>query len=765
MIVKLIRMAREKGRLAELRDSIYALTRYVVDADPWALAMIEREQVRSLVEYLVHAKAHGVEPGEKAGHIGARKLQNEDLRGQQIEMLAVASSAPRVEFPFIHIIVSWPTGENPSAEQIDDTVETVLATVGLSRCPALYAEHTNTAHRHLHIAAVRIDPATERAAGSEWLIEDLHQAIAILEERHRWAAEPNALYYARGGAVFDANARRLKSGISGEKVIDPASEIMVRDAAGRFISQRDRRALPSDIVNLRADLFRARAEAKDWSDLHRLLDAHGLAYRTKGSGARIHLGDISAKASAVAPNLALKQLEATWGSFIPHPRDRILGFDQYRATHAAQLKRLRDDRSAAQAVLNGWAAEQLASVATANERRIERAIRAERDAAQEELNAAFAAAIRACTRARHVTAESWRAAGSPSEPPPVASPSLLLPESQAPERGWSPPPELRAEHQQWSTRYYDEADRLVFTDHRSVIVVHRPEDTDGLDAALKLAAERWRTVRVSGSDAFKQRCAERAAELGIALVENDNTPLVGSRPVAPAELAPQPMASAMPPRPDHRADPARQAELARVLSDLERMRPIPMRRSQAPGRQDANWRLEIVVEANRFDQKPALKVAALFDEDPLIQAFLEKHRVAILADLEHHLAQIDAPLDRKAVVDSLRLQEGLGRAAFLAFEDADFRAMLERVGLERAERQRTLQRAAQHRRREHKRQRAQLTMLARVFHDQSWDPREWRIEERSARPHDRLLAAPGVDDEFEGLQQLRLARSSADRTR
>lgn len=38
-----------------------------------------------------------------------------------------------------------------------------------------------------------ISHVSGRAAGSEWLIEDLHQAVVILEERHRWAAEPNAL--------------------------------------------------------------------------------------------------------------------------------------------------------------------------------------------------------------------------------------------------------------------------------------------------------------------------------------------------------------------------------------------------------------------------------------------------------------------------------------------------------------------------------------------------------------------------------------------
>lgn len=764
MIIKLIRMARKQGRLAALRDSIVGLTRYVIDADPWAMAIIDREQVRSLAEYLVHAKAHGIEPGEKAGLVGARKLLSNDLRGQQVEMLAIASSAPRVEYPLVHIIVSWQIGENPSPQQLEDTVDTVLATAGLSKCPALYAEHTNTAHRHLHIAAVRIDPATDRAVGSDWLIEDLHQAIAILEERHRWAAEPNALYYARGGAVFDANARRFKPGNRGEKVVEPGSEVLVRDAAGRFITQRDWRGLPPDLINLHADILRARAEAKGWTDFHRLLDVHRIEYRAKGSGARIHFSDISAKASALAPDLALKQLERTWGPFTSHPGDRNPGFDEYRAGHAAQLKRLRDDRAATQAALNAWATEQLVAIAAARHRSVERAIRAERDAAQKELNAAFAAAIKSCTQARHVTPESWRAAGSPGEPPPIASPSLLLPANRAQEHRWSPPVGLRAEQQEWLTRYYDDANRLVFTDHRTVIVVQHTADTVGLDAALRLAAERWGTVRVNGSAAFKHRCAERAAELGIALVSSDNKPLATSS-VAPVRPDPMTIASAVPVRPNHRSDPARKAAPAQILANFERLGPIPMRRRQAPGRETAKLPLEIVVEADRSKSSPELKVAALFDDDPLVQAFLEKRRSAMLDDIGHHLLGFDTPLDKKAVVSSLHGQEGLRRAAFLAFGDPDFQSMLERVGLERAERQRALQRTDQHRRREHEQRRSQLAMLARVFHDQSWDPREWHCDEMNARARDRSSDAHGVDEELQDLERLRLALSSAGRAR
>lgn len=517
MIVKLIRMFRKKGGIAHLRDNVYALTRYVVDADPWAMAMIERDgaRARSLAEYLMDARAHEIEPGEKAGHIGCRNLLADNLGSQQVEMLAVANGAPRVEYLVVHIIVSWQPREKPAPSELEDTVDTVLAMTGLSPSLTLFAQHTNTSNDHLHIASVRVDPATGRAVGSDWLIEDLHQAIAVLEERHGWESEPNALYYARNGAVFDAKARRFVEA-QGKKVVDAATEVMVRNEAGLFLRPRHRKGISAEFANLRPNIVEAHAEANDWGAFHVLLEAYQISYRAKGSGARFHFDDKSEKASVIAPELALKQLEKQFGPFVANPRDRIPGFDEYRQAHKEQLKRLRGDRKAAQAVLDTWAKEQLSSVVQARRRLVEKEIQAERDAGQIELKLAFTAAIKICTDARHTTFESWRNAGSPILPPAVPSPALLLPAGF--ERPTSPPSGLRAEQHRWSTRYYDDADRLVFTDHRSVIVVHRPAEIASLDNALTLAAERWGTVRVKGSETFLQLCAERAVALGITVV-------------------------------------------------------------------------------------------------------------------------------------------------------------------------------------------------------------------------------------------------------
>jgi hypothetical protein len=127
--------------------------------------MVDEGRVRSLTEYLHHAQELGSSRGE-AGHLGTRNLVGETLREQQIEMLATASAAPRVEYPMVHIIVSWRAGEVPTPAQVDEAVDILLTTAGLDRSAALHAEHVNTDSRHVHVAALRIDKATGAAAAA-----------------------------------------------------------------------------------------------------------------------------------------------------------------------------------------------------------------------------------------------------------------------------------------------------------------------------------------------------------------------------------------------------------------------------------------------------------------------------------------------------------------------------------------------------------------------------------------------------------------------
>ncbi|QSR17436.1 LPD7 domain-containing protein [Novosphingobium sp. KA1] len=684
MIVKLIKVARQAGVPTKLRDDVFALTRYVVDADPWALAMVDEGRVRSLTEYLHHAQEFGVEPGEKAGHVGKRNLVGETLREQQIEMLATASAAPRVEYPMVHIIVSWRTGEVPTPAQVDEAVDIMLTTAGLDRSAALYAEHVNTASRHVHIAALRIDRATGAAAGSEWLIDDLHQALSIIEERQGWSAEPNALYYARGGAVFDAKAQRVEDSLDGSKRRVPGTEVMIRDAAGQRVRVRDRNAITPAMLNKREGILEALAASTNWAEFHARLHKIGVSYEGKGSGARIHIGEQSEKASQVARTLSLSTLQAKWGGFEPNETVRDDAFEKYRAAHKAQLARLRADRTAAVASIRAWATTTIKALPRGGSTLVNAAVLAERDAAIRQLEEVFKAAIKRCTDARFTQADAWKGAGSPNLPE-IVSPSLLLPVATGYEAEWQAPAHLRAEPDEWRTRYFDADDRLVLTDHGNIIVVNQPGMPDAIDAALLMASQRWGRVRVRGSEAFLRRCAERGAVLGLSLVGPEGLPLIAVSTTTPMpDVVTEPKNAETLPLPAQQIDPVRQATIDRLLSDLAEMGAIPVRRA-------ADGHLQVEYEDDRFAPRPELRMASLFDEDPQIQAFLRHQRESMIGAVERHLASWEVAPDKDAVLKSLAgRKDRLARAAFLAFDDPDFAAMLERIELSRLERERRI---------------------------------------------------------------------------
>ncbi|EPR15764.1 hypothetical protein M527_23740 [Sphingobium indicum IP26] len=683
MIVKLIKIARQPGLPTKLRDDVYALTRYVVDADPWALAIADKDRVRSLSEYLHHAAELGVEPGEKAGHVGARNLITGTLREQQIEMLATASAAPRVEYPMVHIIVSWRSGEVPTTEQVDEAVDILLETAGLDRCAAIYAEHVNTETRHVHIAALRIDKATGAAAGSEWLVDDLHQAIALVEERQGWSPEPNALYYARGGAVFDAKARRWSAGQDGVEPPILDSEVMIRDPSGRRVRTRDRNAIAPAMLDQRDNILGALSASASWEEFHCRLYAAGLSYEKRGSGARIHLGEQSEKASRIARELSLTPLEKRWGAFVSSERGRNGPFEAYRVAHKAQLARLRADRRAAVASIRDWAEAMIKDLPRRSVTAVAEAVRGERDAAIRQVDEAFRAAIRSCTDARFIKLEEWKKAGAPPFPPEIASPAILLPSSPSREADWRAPASLRPETEKWQTRYYDAEDRLMLTDHGSIIIVHQPDIVDAVDAALLMAAERWGSIRVRGSDAFLQKCAERGAELGLSLVGPDGQPLVSASPAeSRPEIGAEPDQPVEMPFVSHTEDPVRKATIRQLMSDLDDFGYVPVRRL-------ADGNLEVEYEEDQFDPQPALHMAALFNEDEDIQALLRRQREAMLDFVERELCVWPVALVKDDVVKSFSgRKDRLGRAVFLAFDDPDFAMMLRRVEQARRERER-----------------------------------------------------------------------------
>ena len=681
MIVKLIRMNRRRRRasnslarrrqLQRLRQAVFALTRYIVDADPYSLIEAESD-ILSISDYALAAEESGVEPGEKVEAFGCRNLVSNDLVTWQAQMLAVAARAPKVKSPVLHIILSLREEEEWNADEREEAIDIVLQTLGLERCPVIWAEHGNTPNPHLHLSVVRVDPRTGEAAGSDWLIDDLHQAAAIIAERQGRTQEPGALYIAREGAVFDAD-----------------TNAMVRDRDGRYIAGwykaagKKRNRVPSALLQHRAELVAAAMHAQSWSDFHEAFAKLRVTYDRSGSGARIGSEDASAKASDVHSSLARGKLEQRLGVFEPDIHRLDVDYEAFRNALDGQLAELRASRNEECARLDAWANATIASVRRTQRAALRAGIRQEVLAAKKSLQEAFAAAIKQCI-AQRLTLDKWNAANRPVYRR-VTTPALVIPaEADGVEQGRATSRQFQTRSHGWSTTYLDERGDRLFTDHRVVIVVHKIDQMAAIDEALLLGAARWGAVSVRGSDAFLQLAAARAAALNISLVGPNGAELpVTSKSAPRPETAPQAKTSMKeterPVDADEKIDRA-----IRLFSDHPA---LALRRRQAPGDTRETGKtgpLEVMLKSPKAGEPEAI-----FSANERLQAFLEERRAQTLERIRA-IALADgierSPPTPAELLDVLKGDEPLRQAAAVMLHDHDFREML------RAVRQRMLQR-------------------------------------------------------------------------
>ena len=581
MIVKRIRKgARQaRGSLERVAASVEALSRYVVDADPWAMAELDR--VRSLSEYALHVDARGVEPGEKVQALGTFNLLGDDLSLWQMQMAAVASRCPRSRDPIEHFVFSWREDEHPTAVQVEEAAKILLDVLGYSNCPAIWSFHGNTAKDHGHLAVVRIDPATGAVAGDGWDIDRAHQAMALIEERQGWASESKALYVARSGEVYD----RITS-------------VKIRDREGRQIGRRARNGLPSKIAAKAIEIREAAVLAKDWADFHSRMAALKVAYRKKGSGAVVAVADQEVKASAIHPGCSRTHLESTLGAFERDPSDRPQGYEAYREAWRLRLNHIRAVHAEERARLKNWLEETLSSLEANDVTALPMAVRAEYRAALQSIDSAFRDAQITFTAAR-LAPDQWVTGGQPPAPAIFPLPTLMMPPAQVVERSIEVPARLsetfRVHHQGWRTDYVDADGTMAIADLRCAIIVYTATP-ESFDAALRLAASRWGVVRVRASRANMMLAAERAAKLGIDLID------LGGRPVARTSQS-SPSSSSTSVRASIRGQP----------SDTKRHRSVPAKRP-----------LDIPGTGSRKKQSQAPSLGPVEIPDTVHQAWLAR---------------------------------------------------------------------------------------------------------------------------------------------
>jgi hypothetical protein len=561
-----------------VRAHAITLTNYLRNADPQLARKLglTDEPSHSTLKYIADVagtldEVTAVESAEKVDVVGFCNLPSDNFDRNQIAMVATMMQSPGGDDPLEHYMLSWQSHEQPTPQQLQCAVEIFLEVMDLAEHQAIYASHKNTENYHVHIAVNRVHPESFKrtAAGGDWQIDTIHQAIAMIEYEQGWARQAGAIYVA-----------------DNEGVRHVASNLRVRDGngpTGKFPSKGQRadereakaarkEARPiEDQLSAGAQSYERRTghesfericltvaqpivlSARSWPELHKRLANEGLAYELGGTGARIRCGKQTLSATTAHRRAALKQIEARvgFGTFEPNPGFVV----QHRVAQALgnpmSVERYEIERAAYVSRVNALR-QQIAG----RRRQIVTAMRGQRQAISALVNRRIwkgrndmLAVAQALVTAQTQQVSDLAAAlgqqlttslaGIPNFPSYNAwtngavSPALpdiadmALPSMLMPPAGFSEPAQIdiegfRREAGNSQSRYFDHNGHLAFRDVGSLIIIAATRDKEAVRAAMLLARHKWSVVgSITGNDRFKDLCAAIAAEEGMELSDPD----------------------------------------------------------------------------------------------------------------------------------------------------------------------------------------------------------------------------------------------------
>ncbi len=257
--------------------------------------------IGGLVDYIL---AEDDDNGKgKLAFAGSRNFLTTTVAVQKREMISLAEESIQSKMPVTHWILSWQENEQPTREQVDEAVSLFLRGMGLAEHQTLYALHKNTGNYHLHIAVNQTHPYTQKVIQPHrgFDIEAAHKIIAEIEHKQGWASQMNARYRVNEQGYVVKNLQRREQVKPKPKAEDFES------ATGEKSAQRIAQERGHAVIQ----------NASCWEELHAGLDAVGLRFSRKGSGAVIFVGDTAVKASSVDRNFSMSRLCKRLGEFKP----------------------------------------------------------------------------------------------------------------------------------------------------------------------------------------------------------------------------------------------------------------------------------------------------------------------------------------------------------------------------------------------------------------------------------------------------------------
>ena len=446
--------------------------------------------------------------------------------------------------PVFHAILSWCEGEIPTKEQVDEAVEIFLKEQGLQGHQCFYALHKNTNNLHAHICVSRVNPEnfkTIRAGFGQGFWKKANELAARKIELAQGWKRANGKFYE---VLEDNSIVEVKTDkVVFEKSISTKAKDFENLTGAKSGERIAREKLAPILFN-----------ASSWQELHEQLAENGARLQKKGAGLVLFVGEVPVKLSSVSQQLSLKKLEKRLGDY-EAPKENVSppkkideqplikempSIDEYlekrkeyyEAKHKAlaelkenykeewqelrerQKKERQEDYKSRPswkghgAELN-WLRTKRAVLQLEEKERFKKRKKKQREEIQKMFNSRFPSYKQwLIDDGRPNAANVWRyrevlagyVSGTNNEDSELYANSILL--------------KYTVRQEKWNGKlasvFRNKADKVCFIDRGKSISVERFDDKDNIACALKLAQQKWGSVKVTGSEGYKNACIEVA---------------------------------------------------------------------------------------------------------------------------------------------------------------------------------------------------------------------------------------------------------------
>lgn len=262
----------------------------------------------ALAKYITRDSNEGEIEYSKVTNCG---FDSVDLATKEIEATQLRNTRSKSDKTY-HLVVSFPAGEVPSREQLDDIEDEMCKSIGLGDHQRISAAHSDTDNFHIHIAINKIHPVSHRAIEPYYDKYSLDEACSRLELKHGLQ---------RDNRIDKSNSKERTFERESGRTGDMESHSGI-DSFKRWLKER------------KEPIKKSLEKSSSWDELHKDLAEFDLELRPRGAGLVISARSQKAftKASDLGKEFGKAQLEKKLGPYqIPKDQAQTINpTEQYK---------------------------------------------------------------------------------------------------------------------------------------------------------------------------------------------------------------------------------------------------------------------------------------------------------------------------------------------------------------------------------------------------------------------------------------------------